>query len=105
MPAPLSDRARRILDQMTPAERLALLDELTNYDECAESLASDIAWALKAHDQTPKGWNEVPAYTEIEREAFARGGMTGLNESRGYDSYTPEPCGHHCLHNGCPICV
>ena len=100
MPAPLSDRARRILDQMTPAERLALLDELTNYDECAEAIDSYID-----HDQTPKGWDEVPAYTEIEREAFARGGMTGLNESRGHDSYSPEPCGHHCLRNGCPICV
>jgi hypothetical protein len=97
MPAPLTDRARRILDQMTPAERLALLDELTNFDECAEAIDRYVD-----HDQTPKGWDEVPAYTETEREAFARGGMAGLNESRGYDSYTPEPCGQHCFF--CPRC-
>ena len=94
MPAPLTDRARRILDQMTPAERLALLDALTAYDECAEAL-----------DPTPNGWAETcdQSYRyELDAEAYARGGMRGLNESRGHDSYSPEPCGQHCY--DCPRC-
>jgi hypothetical protein len=33
---------------------------------------------------------------EMVSEAFARGGMTAVNEYRGHDSYNPEPCGHHC---------
>lgn len=90
MPAPLSDRARRIVEQMTPAERLALLDELTNYDECAEAVDNYID-----HDRVDHSY-------ELEAEAYARGGMRGLNESRGYDSYDPEPCGQHCY--DCPRC-
>jgi hypothetical protein len=40
---------------------------------------------------------------ELAREAFARGGMNAYNEARGYDSYSSEPCGHHCDYD-CPRC-
>lgn len=40
---------------------------------------------------------------ELSREAFARGGMRAFNESRGFESYSPEPCGHHC-NDDCPVC-
>lgn len=40
---------------------------------------------------------------EMVSEAFARGGMTAVNEYRGHDSYNPEPCGHHCDED-CPRC-
>ena len=40
---------------------------------------------------------------EIEREAFARGGMFAYNEARGYDTTSPDPCGHHCGYD-CPRC-
>ena len=40
---------------------------------------------------------------ELEREAFARGGMRAFNEARGYDTTAPDPCGHHCGWD-CPRC-
>jgi hypothetical protein len=40
---------------------------------------------------------------ELKGEAFARGGMRGYNEARGYDTTAPEDCGHHCGWD-CPQC-
>ena len=40
---------------------------------------------------------------ELAREGFARGGMSAYNEARGFDSWNPEPCGHHCDWD-CPVC-
>lgn len=40
---------------------------------------------------------------ELEDEAFARGGMFAYNEARGYDTTSPDPCGHHCGYD-CPRC-
>ena len=64
--------------------------------------ASDIAkkkkLSLSARDYIDDTQRE-----ELAREAFARGGMGAYNEARGYDSYSPEPCGHHCDYD-CPRC-
>ena len=40
---------------------------------------------------------------ESSMEAGMAFGVQGYNEVRGYDSYTPEPCGHHCDWD-CPQC-
>lgn len=42
---------------------------------------------------------------ELREQAMMAGmefGIQGYNDVMGYDSYTPEPCGHHC--RDCPHC-
>ena len=40
---------------------------------------------------------------ERAMEAGMLGGVGAYKEAMGFDSYTPEPCGHHCGSN-CPRC-
>ena len=47
--------------------------------------------------------NDESTTLEAESEALAMGGMNALNESRGYDTTAPDPCGHQCPPD-CPRC-
>ena len=47
--------------------------------------------------------NDETTTLEAESEALAMGGMSALNESRGYDTTAPDPCGHQCPPD-CPRC-
>lgn len=51
-------------------------------------------------------WAAEDYANSLEESAMEAGmafGVRGYNEVRGYDSYTPEPCGHHCDWD-CPQC-
>ena len=64
--------------------------------------ASDIAENKKL-SLSPRDYIDPTQREELAAEAFARGGMGAYNEARGFDSQSPEPCGHHCGWD-CPRC-
>ncbi|MDP6940201.1 MAG: hypothetical protein QF848_15360 [Planctomycetota bacterium] len=45
---------------------------------------------------------DSPELREQAMQAGMEFGIQGYNDVMGYDSYTPEPCGHHC--RDCPRC-
>jgi hypothetical protein len=47
--------------------------------------------------------NEEETNNELAQEAGMLYGIEAYNEARGYDTTSPEPCGHHCQ-SDCPRC-
>jgi hypothetical protein len=68
-----------------PFKELGIEDD---YDDASED----------SDDEDSGTWKQ-----ERATQAGMMGGVSAYNEVMGYDSYSPEPCGHHCG-SGCPRC-